>query len=110
MQPLLSRYRPQTSESEAWCDLRLEDEVPLDQRAYVRKTVERLMLCRDPSAGYARYICPGCGHERRVPFSCKTRYNFLDIKLALPESSPWVTMTARNYLCAPRRFATAVLG
>jgi len=32
------------------------------------------MLCRDLSAGYARYICPGCGHDRRVPFSCKTRF------------------------------------
>jgi len=59
-----------------WCDLRLEDEVPRDQRAHVRKTVERLMLCRDPSAGYARYIyiCPGRGFDRRVPFSCKTRF------------------------------------
>ena len=29
---------------------------------------------RDPSAGYARYICPDCGFDRRVPFSCKTRF------------------------------------
>jgi single-strand DNA-binding protein len=36
--------------------LRLEDEVPPDQRAYVRKTIERLTLCRDPSAGHARYV------------------------------------------------------
>jgi predicted RNA-binding Zn-ribbon protein involved in translation (DUF1610 family) len=73
------------------CDLRLEDEVPPDQRAYgnfslcekllssclataVRKTVERMMLCRDPNGGYARYVCPGCGFDRRVPFSCKTRF------------------------------------
>ena len=27
-----------------WCDLRLEDEVPSDQRAYVRETVQRMML------------------------------------------------------------------
>jgi hypothetical protein len=46
---------------DTWCDLRLEDEVPPDQRAYVRKTIERLILCRGPSAGYARYVCPGCG-------------------------------------------------
>ena len=57
-----------------WCDLRLEVEVPPDQRAYVRKTVERMILCRDPSAGYARYVCPGCGFDRCVPFSCKTRF------------------------------------
>jgi hypothetical protein len=30
-----------------WCDLRLEDGVPADQRAYVRETVRRMMLCRD---------------------------------------------------------------
>jgi len=57
-----------------WCDLRLEVKVPPDQRAYVRKTVERMILCRDPSAGYARYVCPGCGFDRCVPFSCKTRF------------------------------------
>jgi hypothetical protein len=32
------------------------------------------MSCRDPNAGYARYICPGCQYERYVPFSCKTRF------------------------------------
>jgi hypothetical protein len=37
----------------AWCDLPLEGEIPSDQRAYVRKTVERMILCRDPNAGYA---------------------------------------------------------
>ena len=31
-----------------------------------------MILCRDPSAGYARYVCPGSGFDRRVPFSCKT--------------------------------------
>lgn len=51
----------------AWCDLRLEGEVPPDQRAYVCKTVGRMMLCRDPSTGYAHYVCPGCQFEHRVP-------------------------------------------
>jgi hypothetical protein len=45
-----------------WCEQRLEDEVPPDQRTNVRKIVERMMLCRDVNAGYARYICPGCGN------------------------------------------------
>ena len=27
-----------------WCDLRLDDEVPADQRAYVRETVQRIMF------------------------------------------------------------------
>jgi len=57
-----------------WCDLRMENEVPADQRANVTNIVQRMMLCRDPEGGYARYICPGCGFEHRVPFSCKTRF------------------------------------
>ncbi len=35
---------------DTWCDLRLENEVPADQHAYVRTTIDCLMLCRDPSA------------------------------------------------------------
>jgi hypothetical protein len=57
-----------------WCDQRMEKEVPFDQRPYVNKIVQRLMLCRDPEGGYARYVCPGCNTEHRVPFSCKTRF------------------------------------
>jgi hypothetical protein len=52
----------------------MENEVPAAQRDYVNKIVLRLMLCRDPEGGYARYICPGCQKELRVPFSCKTRF------------------------------------
>jgi hypothetical protein len=59
---------------EPWCFERLEKEVPPDQQAYVRNIVQRLMLCRDPEGGYARYLCPGCNFEHRVPFSCKTRF------------------------------------
>lgn len=33
-----------------------------------------MLLCRDPNAGYARYVCPGCEYDLRVPFSCKTRF------------------------------------
>ena len=56
-------------------DLRVENEVLIRQRANVTNIVKRLMLCRDPGReGTARYICPGCGFEHRVPFSCKTRF------------------------------------
>jgi hypothetical protein len=58
---------------DTWCDLRLEDKLPPDQHAYARTMVERMILCRDPKGGYVRYVCPGCGLDRRVPFSSKTR-------------------------------------
>jgi Transposase zinc-binding domain/Putative transposase len=60
---------------EPWCYYRMEREVPADQRAYLQKTVQRLMFCRDPDGGYARYLCPGCNFEHRIPFSCKTRFS-----------------------------------
>jgi len=59
---------------EAWVYHRLDSEVPANQRAYLKSIVERLMLCRDPEGGFARYLCPGCGFELKVPFSCKTRF------------------------------------
>ncbi len=57
-----------------YCDLRLADEVPFNQQAYVRDIIQRMLLCRDPDGGYARWVCPGCQYEHRVPFSCKTRF------------------------------------
>ena len=56
-----------------WLDLHEED-IPADQRAYVRKTIQTMIGCRNPQSGYARYVCPGCGDERIVPFSCKTLF------------------------------------
>ncbi len=56
-----------------WFDLHQLD-LPADQRANVCETVQRMMGCRNPECGFARYVCPGCGAERLVPFSCKTRF------------------------------------
>ncbi len=54
-----------------WCDRRLEEEVPPDQRAYVCENMQRLLLCRNPDAlvsplyppfhlGYPREELPLC--------------------------------------------------
>jgi hypothetical protein len=58
---------------ERWWDYR-QEEIPTDQRAYVQKTVEKMMGCRNPQCGYARYVCPECHEERMVPISRKTRF------------------------------------
>jgi hypothetical protein len=86
----------------AWCNLRLE-EIPADQQAYARKTVERMILCRDPSAGYARYVCPGCGFDRRVPFSCKTRFCPSCGKVKVDH---WVADIARDLFDVPHLHVT----
>jgi hypothetical protein len=57
-----------------WHDLRLKDKVPPDQRAYVDKIIQRLLLCRNYDGGYALYVCPGYRYKLRVPCSCKTRF------------------------------------
>jgi hypothetical protein len=41
---------------EHWVDLRMENEVPVDQRAYVNKIVLRLMLCRWSGSIHFSYI------------------------------------------------------
>ena len=88
---------------EHWVDLRMESEVPADQRAYVSKIVLRLMLCRDPEGGYARYICPGCNFEHRVPFSCKTRFCPSCGKVKVDN---WVNDITKNILEVPHLHIT----
>jgi hypothetical protein len=57
-----------------YCDLRLADTVSFNQQAYLQDIVQRMLLCLDPDGGYARWVCPGCQYEHRVPFSCKTGF------------------------------------
>jgi hypothetical protein len=33
-----------------------------------------MLSCKDPSNGYAEYICTKCGKKKRVPFTCKGRF------------------------------------
>jgi len=41
--------------------------------AYVRREFERFLSCGLWSEGFARVRCGSCGHERLLPFSCKSR-------------------------------------
>lgn len=88
---------------EPWCYHRLDSEVPANQRAYVKNIVERLMLCRDPEGGFARYICPGCGFEHKVPFSCKTRFCPSCGKIHVDN---WVNNITRDILEVPHLHIT----
>ena len=88
---------------EPWCYHRLESEVPANQRAYVKNVVERLMLCRDPEGGFALYVCPGCGFEHKVPFSCKTRFCPSCGKIHVDN---WVNNITRDILEVPHLHIT----
>ena len=39
----------------------------------VKELFERFLRCGDPHFGFMRLHCAGCGENRYVPFSCKTR-------------------------------------
>jgi GTP cyclohydrolase II len=84
---------------ERWSDLRIENEIPADLGAYVNNIVLRLLLCRDPEGGYARYNCPGCQFEHRVPFSCKTRFYTSCGKVKVDN---WVNDITKDILEVPR--------
>jgi hypothetical protein len=90
---------------EKWWDYRRE-EIPADQRDYVQKTVEKLMGCRNPQCGYARYVCPECHEERIVPFSCKTRFCPSCGKVRTDE---WVNRIAKELLDVPHLHLTLTI-
>ena len=38
------------------------------------ESVEKMLSCREPSNGYAEYICTHCGTKKKSPFTCKGRF------------------------------------
>ena len=49
-----------------------EEHGPLDPHA--AHTVRAFHRCGDLSAGFTRFQCPDCGHEKLVAFTCKGRH------------------------------------
>lgn len=35
--------------------------------------VEKMLKCCSSECGFAKYICPHCGHTKTIPFSCKSK-------------------------------------
>ncbi len=46
-----------------------KDELP----EYVIHETEKMLNCRTPGCGFAKYICPHCGSIKTIPFSCKSK-------------------------------------
>ncbi len=40
---------------------------------YVKDAFEAVLICGQHQAGFARFICKSCGHQRLVAYSCKSR-------------------------------------
>ena len=90
---------------EQWWDYRRE-EIPADQRTYVQKIVKKIMGCRNPQCGYARYVCPKCHEELIVPFSCKTRFCPSCGKVRTDE---WVSRISQELLDVPHLHLTLTI-
>ena len=43
-------------------------------RPTIMEEVAKIIGCQDPMNGFALYSCPDCGVQKRVPFTCKSRF------------------------------------
>jgi Putative transposase/Transposase zinc-binding domain len=64
------------------------------------ESVEKMLSCREPSSGYAEYICPHCGTKKKCPFTCKGRFCTSCGKKYTDE---WVQRTVDDLIDAPHR-------
>ena len=62
--------------------------------------MEKMLSCRDPSRGYAEYICLKCGKEKRVSFTCKGRFCTSCGKKYIDE---WVNKTVHRIIDVTHR-------
>ncbi len=59
------------------------------------ENVKKMMHCKDPSNGYAEYICPCCFKKKKVAFTCKCRFCSSCGKVY---ADKWVEKTVQNIL------------
>ena len=64
------------------------------------ENVEEMLQCRDPSNGYAEYICPCCFERKKVAFTCKSRFCVSCGKVYIDK---WVDKTVKDIFDVPHR-------
>ena len=64
------------------------------------ESVEKMLSCREPSSGYAEYICVHCGTKKKSPFTCKGRFCTSCGKKYTDE---WVQRTVDELIDVPHR-------
>ena len=55
------------------CDRCASSAVQELRHLFVEREFREFLTCGCFAAGFARFRCDGCGHDRLVPFSCKAR-------------------------------------
>jgi hypothetical protein len=64
------------------------------------ESVEKMLSCREPSNGYAEYICTHCGTKKKCAFTCKGRFCTSCGKKYTDE---WVQRTVDELIDVPHR-------
>jgi len=54
-----------------WWDIFLEK---YPEYITVNEVVQKMLGCGDPTNGFTTYVCPRCGYEKKVAFSCKSPF------------------------------------
>jgi hypothetical protein len=64
------------------------------------ESVEKMLSCREPSSGYAEYICTHCGAKKSCPFTCKGRFC---TSCGKKYTDQWVQRTVDELIEVPHR-------
>jgi hypothetical protein len=64
------------------------------------ESVEKMLSCKEPSNGYAEYICTHCGTKKKCAFTCKGRFCTSCGKKYTDE---WVQRTVDELIDVPHR-------
>ncbi len=64
------------------------------------ESVEKMLSCREPSSGYAEYICTHCGSKKKCAFTCKGRFC---TSCGKKYTDHWVQRTVDELIDVPHR-------
>lgn len=70
------------------------------------ESVEKMISCREPSNGYAEYICPHCGTKKKCAFTCKGRFC---TSCGKKYTDQWVQRTVDELIDVPHRHLVLTL-
>ena len=88
--------------SDHWKSIKLELSRKYESSHWqsIVESVEKMLSCREPSNGYAEYICTHCRTKKKCPFTCKGRFCTSCGKKYTDE---WVQRTVDEFIDVPHR-------
>ena len=71
-----------------------------------RNALQAMLLCHDPSQGYATFLCPECGEKKIIHHSCNSR---LCPSCGKHLTDEWAKRISRHLLMVPHRHVVLTL-